>query len=562
MSEEQAREEFFKNVSNAFQQQNQAGMEDFLGLSPNQMGPLLRSPLEENCVVQFAEEISEADAQASAFMRALDHYLAQLVSKPIKLTAKGNLPRAAVLDLHAIYDELSQKPEPAPGLEIKVRGEDDFPMATAIKYLSGKAGWTKKRSGKISLTKKGEKIRAAPAAERLRTIFPLAFKVYNLEYVANAWGFDDEAPNGILQQFTGFVLYQFLVNGKDWRPVEAYHQELITAFPLVMRDFHDRSFLSAQRLLGITYDHTFTDTLMDWFGLARQRGGGFGPNATPKEAMATDLFRRLFRLVPDAMRPDNVDVQLASALFDAEMGSQSWVSNDMPVELQQQFHDKIRAFHAEGGAGRTTVGAVMEGYPTKAPAEVQEGPEALRLVQELMQELQNRHVLFPPPMLDPPTLYRFIVEDLYAHEIMPPTAEAPVLVSFADVESDIEGHPSSVYHAEEFILNLLHLEAELDASLYHSTMRLGDRVVPRAEGLQKARKWRAGLQKVVPISFAPGPQEYGDDGTIFQLVGLEYEATDRRGRTQTYKDAGVVQLFSDEQGHLLVVGAMLPGFEF
>ena len=96
MSDEEARQKFLRQLAQLAQSQNATGLDDFLGLTPGQMDRLLYHPLEEGCVVQWATTIDDTDVSDTPFMRAMDHLLGRLAKQQVKLTAKGNLPRALV----------------------------------------------------------------------------------------------------------------------------------------------------------------------------------------------------------------------------------------------------------------------------------------------------------------------------------------------------------------------------------------------------------------------------------------------------------------------------------
>lgn len=545
--------------------QNHAGQERFDGLSAAQMNQLLYHPLSAGSVVQWAEHISEADAAGCFFVQAVDELLDRLATADLKLTTKGNLPLKVVNDWYGRFVARYGKSTYAPD---QCRSEDDWPLVTAVRMLTDELGWTKQRSGKLSLTKRGKKIRQASAAERLRLLFEIAPGAFNFEYHAKAYRFGAAPEGGILQQFTGFVLYQLIRRGERWRPVSDYCERFRTAFPTLLATFDFEERLGAEIQLDRTYERTFLETMLHWFGLVKLRNDDpAGPDGPPAEMMATDRFRRLFRLVPDAKRPEqpgDVDTQIRTALFDAEMGSQSWMDNDTPVELQEAFHARVRAFHdADDPTGRTRIGDLMKDLPQPDPDQVTDQQQALGLINELLEQLASRHVFFPPPPhLDPVTLYRFLVTDLYAHEIPPPTEQYPALVPFESVATDLPDFDPFSALTEVFVGSMLHLDHALDPGIFAAEMRLHHEIAPRAAALRHAEDWRAQWTSVVPISFGPGERHSEDDHFVYQFFGVEYEGVRPDGSREKFGGAGLVQFVPGPEGQPLVYGAHFPGFEF
>jgi hypothetical protein len=268
-------------------------------------------------------------------------------------------------------------------------------------------------------------------------------------------------------------------------------------------------------------------------------------------------------LTEDEMKA--ADAQIRSALFDAEMGSTSWASGDIPPELQKQFHDQVRAFHAADGSGRVTIGSLIEGVDLPDPDSFSSEGEAFEAVKNLMTILGQKAVLFEPPHHIAPTrLYRFLLTDFMAHEIASPNPMMPALIPLGEIDPEMAPPPAAILAAEAFLITLLTLDQPQPLELFHKVMRLDDDVVPREAALVKATQWREQWSAIRPLSFAPGPVQE-QDGFIYQFVQVSLEATDKQGETKTIEWTGVVQLILIEE-ELLVYGCAFEGekggFEF
>lgn len=276
-------------------QHNNEARADFANLNSHQVHLLLYAPLETGCVVQWQNNLPQEDLKEIPFLRLSRLLLQRLAEKEVKLTAKGNLPRALVLQLAEVIINVEALKD------AKTLSEDDLPVISGLKFILGLAGYTKKRNGKLSLTAKGTKMLQADPAILCKTLFQLAFTKYNLEYAANSYIPEEAHADGRLQRFTGFVLYLLLKNGRDWRATEDYVSDLLRAFPKIRQDFPGSARFPTEFLVHYSFMRTYCYSLLEWFGLARIRKAESANNTRANlEIMATDRFRCFFCIVPAA----------------------------------------------------------------------------------------------------------------------------------------------------------------------------------------------------------------------------------------------------------------------
>ncbi|NJC25953.1 hypothetical protein [Neolewinella antarctica] len=560
MSEEE-REALNRHLSQFANERNNTPVDDFLGLNPAQVHQLRSDPLGEGCVLRWRDDISEVVLDEIPALRIATELLNRLSTKEIKLTAKGNLPRATVRDLFL----LGLAPEDRANFNVAdIKSEDDTVMVTCVKLVLGDLGLTKKRQGKLSLTAKGKKALKQPRKVLLKDLFTKTTKAFNLAFYVG-WGFVDDDETHIIQENVGFALYTLLQLGKEWRPIDAYAEAFLVAFPAVLGEFSDSPYRSREEKVVADFNSRFTQRLFPWYGLLRQRGE-YAVKGDNREVMATDLCRALFEVDTEARAPEtdaDVDTQIRSALFDAETGGSSWTAAGTDPEIQKHFHEQIRAFHSkENEVGRITVGSLMAGIETVDPDSLTDEEAAIPLVGELAQAMADRGVFFPPPAHVPPILlYRFMVTDLLAHEIPRPSPTMPAFIPFESVATDLPIPSETAWAAESLLAYLFTLDRPLPKDAFSPTMRLGDRVVPRAEALAHADRWRGKWSSIRPLSFGLGPVEPGEDGVVFQFVQVSYEATDHQGKMTLFDGPGTVQLAPSEEGWL-IQGGTFEGFGF
>lgn len=547
-----------RQLSAKIHKENNTPLRDFLDISPVQMGALLQDLFSEASVVQFRDDLTSEDAASVLILRQVRYLLEQLTRAEIKLTQTGNLPRKHVRAMHEMRNgELTHDLDTTDD----IRSENDYNGATAAKQTAVFAGWISKQKQRLRITKKGRAFLQNEAREQLVTLFNQLIQTYPLDHSPYIVPRYEAIPEGLMQHFTGFILLDFLRNGKEWRKESVYVNNWKRAFPHAVSEFPNDGQAKADELIRYAYNQTFLDRgLLGLCGFLRTRRHDF---ASPAEVMATDLFRRCFHVVPDARPPEQeeaTDAQINAALFDAEMGSSTWVNPDMPPELQQIFQDRVRAF--ESGEGRVRIGDLMKGVKLRPVESITDHEAAVTAVIELVEALSERYIVFHPPTHVPPEMiYRFMVEDLFAHEIAKPTLNLPAFVPWESVATDNPFPTGSVFAAETFLLILFNLDHPLPEDIFAEQMRLGGRMVSRREGMAHAQRWRDQWQRIVPLDFTPGPTQEAGDAT-YQFVRLSFEATDTGGKTEEHEWTGVVQLIEGQDGEFVVQGAMFEGFEF
>ncbi|MEX2540602.1 MAG: SEC-C metal-binding domain-containing protein [Trueperaceae bacterium] len=130
------------------EEQNNAPLEDFQGLSPWQMMRLLHFPFESPEVIDFPEVLA---VEPSAPIMVLFNLLAEAAGEDgLKATAKGNLPRAFCREAALIYwgeEKYALKTQYG-----AINKEADFPDLHAMRLTAECAGLLTRRSGRFRLT--------------------------------------------------------------------------------------------------------------------------------------------------------------------------------------------------------------------------------------------------------------------------------------------------------------------------------------------------------------------------------------------------------------------------
>jgi hypothetical protein len=214
-------EEMNKIAQKTTRTYNDTGIEEFDGLSPNQMHTLLENNWGGNLITINPHRY---DATDIPIIQQINYFLNILrVQGELKLTAIGNLPPAIVKDIYSqrfITDRMMEL-----GIT-KLARETDVIHIEFMNIICNIAGLVKKRNNKYSLTKAGLKQMNTP--ELVYTIIDTAFHKYNWAY------FDRHEGKEIGQYGSSFTLCMLKKYGREWRSDEYYADLYFKAMPLLL----------------------------------------------------------------------------------------------------------------------------------------------------------------------------------------------------------------------------------------------------------------------------------------------------------------------------------------
>src|SRR5690606_7927715 len=279
-------EELQRDLDRIMNNLNNEVNEDFEGYSPLEMQHILYYTLGPESPIRL-KKLSEAEYRDIPMLNLVKH-LTGLIAKngEIKLTAKGFLPTKIVSEL---YQQGYHKEEQIESGITKLYKETDSMTVNLSRILSELSGLVKKRSGKISLTKTGEKIIQDDVA-LLAIIFETFAAKFNWAY------YDGYGDNKIGQLGYGFSLILLSKYGKQKQLNTFYARKYLKAFPALLDPLvprHDTPEAYASRCYSI---RTF-DRYLDYFGLVQIEKESESYNSK-KYITITPLFDKLIEVEP------------------------------------------------------------------------------------------------------------------------------------------------------------------------------------------------------------------------------------------------------------------------
>jgi len=269
-----------KNSQNYIQkireEYNKQGIPEFEGYSPLEMRYILYDTFGEMSPIELLE-LSQADYQKIPILKQIK-YLLEIISNhgELKLTAKGFLPTKIVAD---IYNQQFIKDELVEEGFYKLYKEADVKSINLTRHLTVMSGLVKKRNGKLSLTKKGEKLFSNNFV-LLKLIFETFGAKFNWAY------YDRYGDNGIGQIGFGFSLILLSKYGSEKRRDYFYAQKYFDAF-LHLREKGGASANSC-------YSVRFFERFLDYFGVIKIEKS----QDNKKYISKTELYDKLIKVRP------------------------------------------------------------------------------------------------------------------------------------------------------------------------------------------------------------------------------------------------------------------------
>jgi len=202
---------------------DQGALDDFHGLSPQQMHGLINAPFTSTRLVRVPATL---DHEPQAIVVALFRALVDGIGRGIKATARGNLPQKVVMAAAEVWRELY--PDDV-DWRSSIRREDQFLELHVVRLVAELAGLLETRGGKFSWTPWCEDLLADGG---MRSIYPVLLQTFASRF---NWGYldgYDELP-GIQHTFM-FTLYLLTRYGDTWRDTGFYEDAFLTAFPHVV----------------------------------------------------------------------------------------------------------------------------------------------------------------------------------------------------------------------------------------------------------------------------------------------------------------------------------------
>lgn len=271
------------------QQRDQQPLDDFAGLSTEQMYRLLYHPFDSPEQVRFADPlVGEHEAPILTLFRLLAEAVGEQGLKP---TAKGNLPRNFCREAALAYwGEETHRDRTRYG---NINKEEDFSDLHVTRLVAEMAGLLRKYKGRFILSRN---CRSLLSRSGYAAIYPLLLRTYSREF---NWAYRDGYPDlPLVQQSFLFTLYLLHRYGDQWRDAKFYEDRFLQAFPMMLEEVPPGPFSDPEEELRTCYTLRTLIRFSEFLGLAALE-------SIPRE----DSFLKDYRVKKTALLEEAVQFQ-------------------------------------------------------------------------------------------------------------------------------------------------------------------------------------------------------------------------------------------------------------
>jgi len=241
------------------QQQNRRQLDEFHGLSPEQIHQILNFPFASPGLVRFPEVLH---ANPGAPILTLFERLKDAIGEQgLKPTAKGNLPRNFCREAALVYwgEQRYQERTRYGG----INREEDFDDLHVTRLVAELAGWIRKYKGRFILSRD---CRRLLVGDGMAAIYPRLFRAYVEQF---NWAYRDGYPElRFVQSSFLFTLYLLTRYGDAWRPQVFYEDAFLGAFPRLLDEVPPSQVISPAETVRRAYTWRSLVHFAGFLGLA------------------------------------------------------------------------------------------------------------------------------------------------------------------------------------------------------------------------------------------------------------------------------------------------------
>jgi hypothetical protein len=248
-----------RHIDKVMNEQNNRAIPEFAGYSPFEMHQILHNTFESKSPIKL-QRLSEIEYKRIPMLNQVKYFM-HLISDngEIKLTARGFLPTKIVKDIYA--QEYLEEVLFKSGIS-QLYKESDSMTVNLTRILTELSGLIKKRNGKLSLTKNGEKL-ISDDYKLLDLIFKTITTKFNWAY------YDGYGNNQIGQLGFGFSLILISKYGSKKHIDKFYADKYFKALPDLFEHDSPTEFSTAQKRSVGCYSLRSFDRFLNYFGLIK-----------------------------------------------------------------------------------------------------------------------------------------------------------------------------------------------------------------------------------------------------------------------------------------------------
>jgi hypothetical protein len=264
---------------------NREPLDNFLGLSPEQMQRLLYRPQADvTDIVTLNKNLPQEDLNDIAVVKEAVYFLKRLAElQPLKATVKGNLPRAFAQEIH---DKFPDHPE----FHHRIMSENEDWKLMSLHFILDTCGWIKKQNQKFSLTRSGQKLVGEGfGSDDFYHLLDTYMRKFN-------WDSRDRYPElSIIQQAALFSCYILHLKARAYIHTDDLSQYFTHAFPAAADTVPESPFATPEKTVQGAFSLRFIERFGEYFRLLEVRREKKGLGQVDRFIKITPLFEKIFQ---------------------------------------------------------------------------------------------------------------------------------------------------------------------------------------------------------------------------------------------------------------------------
>lgn len=262
----------------------------------------------------------------------------------------------------------------------------------------------------------------------------------------------------------------------------------------------------------------------------------------------------------DELRVEN---EIKALDLELQFGAKTFISDDAPPELIQAFLANVQKNEADFQNAPMISIYEFIGSPKYAPIDLLETDEQFeREIERILELLFSKRVLIDrPEFLKPAGYYRFLINDIFPHQMRNYTGET-IMHNFAYHEFHQDGPEFIGFRAQAVVEDILDLKNDFTGEWITEDCRSDREIVPKAKIVEKITALRTKYKEIIPVAFQPEGLQPTETAMYFMFL-IRWEGIPVDGSPkEEFEGMGICQMAIGEDRQWMVEGMEMPGFRF
>ncbi|MCC7246803.1 MAG: hypothetical protein IT269_14050 [Saprospiraceae bacterium] len=256
-----------------------------------------------------------------------------------------------------------------------------------------------------------------------------------------------------------------------------------------------------------------------------------------------------------------IDNELKALNLEMKHGGIVDFSDDVPPEIMSAFLTNVTMFEDQYKDAVYVSVYTFIGRPPYAQPDLLDA-DTLPIETERLQKLleESNIIVNKPERISAEEWYRFIVEDVFRHEVS--DIRIPGMMNVLDYDEFYPDKEELIKDAAEQVLfDLLELKHEFSGAYLSENLRDDKSLISKEAVLNNISAFRKRYAEIIPVALQP-EKVFGDEDCSYFTFLIRWEGVPHNGgANEVHEGLGIMQ-FAYEDGDWRLQGVQMPGFKF